>query len=286
MREGFLLAWRFCSGAGQRSGSSWASTSEVVVLMSIYRFDGSGAVPSELEAISREAPMVPRVLLVHGQPGSGSLWGHLPRALGGLGEIYSYDRPGWGQKSGEAGGLGHNVEYLDAVLQCFGDDPPVLLGYSYGAAVVLDWIAERQPRGVRALLVAPAANLLALGALDRLFEVELVGSVISALASGTLRHAARGSLTQKLHHARSLLIESMTLLDDLGRVRFALPDDARVAVLSGLLDRVVPPRAVVALAQGLQVREISWCAQAGHLIVWTHPGAVAAALGGLLGSRG
>lgn len=251
--------------------------------LAIYSFDSRGVASLGEVPAPLDSPGRPAVLLVHGQPGSGSFWGPLPRALHRIGQIYSYDRPGWGQSEAEVGGLGTNVEHLDKVVSTFGERAPVLVGYSYGAAVVLDWIAERAPVGVKALLVSPAANPLAYGPMDRLFEFELAGSAISLLASGTLRRALRDSAHARIRYARSLLAESNTLLADLTRVRTSPCRDAAVAIVSGLADRVVSPRSVASLAKELNLDDVSWCADAGHLLVWTNPGAIAGALTKLIG---
>ena len=246
--------------------------------LAIYSFDSRGVAFPAGAATAPDSSGRPPVLLVHGQPGSGSFWGPLPRALFRIGQIYSYDRPGWGKNDAEVGGLGLNVEHLDDVVATFGERPPILLGYSYGAAVVLDWIAQRAPGRVKALLVSPAANPLAYGPMDRLFEIELVGSAISVLASGTLRRALRSSAHARIRYARSLLAESNSLFADLSKVRASLPGDATIAIVSGLLDRVVTPRSVATLSKELNLCYVSWCVDAGHLLVWTNPDVIAAAL--------
>ena len=224
------------------------------------------------------------MLFVHGQPGSGTMWGPLPHFVAPFANVVTFDRPGWGEPENAAGNLASNVSYLDSIVGLFLGQSPVLLGYSYGAAVVINWMAETQPNQSRALLVAPAANQLAYGTVDRLFELELLGGIWSLLGLGLGTRFGKRAAVANLYRARSLLFESQNLLADLGKINYLLPDDARVEIIAGLLDRVVPPSAVVALAAALGGVDVFWSPRQGHMVIWKDPELIAMHLARLLRS--
>ena len=192
--------------------------------------------------------------------------------------VYSYDRPGWGANGEDPVGLAGNARHLAELIESFSQGPPVLVGYSYGAAVVLEYLRMSQLPGVSALLVAPAANAGAVGPLDRILEMEWLAGVLSLATSRGGHRLAKLPLNSGFRRVRSLLTESRGLAGELRNASGYQLKSASLGIVAGLADRVVPPSAVAALAADVDAAFVAWTPRAGHLIVWQEPKAIKAAL--------
>lgn len=98
------------------------------------------------------------IVLVHGLPGSAYEWGRLPECLLGVGfRVVRYDRVGYGHSSRRAGGeeptLANALE-LAELCSALALPDPVLLGFSYGGAIVQDLVTIRPGVARAAVLLA------------------------------------------------------------------------------------------------------------------------------------
>ncbi len=249
----------------------------------IYQFDGErGCMVPLLETIANGRPSV---LLVHGQPGSGAMWGEVPFMLHKFANVFSYDRPGWGSSSLSATDLSGNTDYLASVVSAIGISSLVLVGYSYGGAVVLDY-CSRSNSNPRVVLIAPAANYHALGLLDSVLEIG-VFDLFSRPRSRyfKLRRALRLDQTPTGLAIKSLLSESRWIRKDLQALR--VPKDlASVVIVAGILDRVVPPTSIRALSQSLGDANVEWFGKLGHTIIWQAPEVIVSVISKFLGNSG
>jgi pimeloyl-ACP methyl ester carboxylesterase len=103
----------------------------------------------------------PPLVLVHGMPGSAYEWGGLPARLIAAGlRVIRYDRVGYGHSSRRAAGedpLRANALELAALCDALALDRPVLLGFSYGGAIVQELLVA-QPAAARAAVLLAAVG--------------------------------------------------------------------------------------------------------------------------------
>ena len=79
------------------------------------------------------------VVLLHGQPGSGSAWDPVTRRLEREFRVLAPDRIGYGASVGEARGLADNAELVAALIRATGAAPATVVAHSWagGVAVLL-----------------------------------------------------------------------------------------------------------------------------------------------------
>ena len=170
-------------------------------------------------------PAGPRVILVHGTPGSATAWSdYLMNVPGGL-ELVAIDRPGFG-RSGPEGALTSLAAQAAAVAALLPDDgrPVVLLGHSLGGPVIAR-VAIDHPGKVTGLVLL-AASLDP--ALEEINPLQYVGDW--ALVRGLLPRVLRNANTELL----ALKGELDALAPQLNRI------SAKVVIVHGTLDDLVP----------------------------------------------
>lgn len=135
----------------------------------------------------------PAVLLLHGQPGSGTDWDAVICQLRDDCTVVTVDRPGYGRTAAAAAGFEANAAAAVATLERLGIDRAVLVGHSWGGGVALA-AAERHPEQVNGVvLVSSIAPGIAPRLLDRVLAAPVVGDVMAAstfAAAGTLLASA------------------------------------------------------------------------------------------------
>lgn len=167
----------------------------------------------------------PRVILIHGTPGTATAWAdYLQRPPQGM-EIIAIDRPGNGQSdpAGAAPSLQAQGTAVRALLPQDGRRA-VLLGHSLGGAVAA-WVAAREPERVQGLVLL-AASLDP--QLETVHPLQTVGDwpPVRALLSRTLRNANA---------------ELLALRGELDMLAPRLPAiRARVEIVHGTQDDLVP----------------------------------------------
>jgi pimeloyl-ACP methyl ester carboxylesterase len=242
------------------------------------------------------------VLLLHGQPGAAADWEHVRASIGNARRTLAFDRPGWDGRSAVRD-LAGNARAARMVLDRVGVARATVVGHSHGAAVAA-WLAWSSPERVgRLVLVAPAANLDSLGAVDYLLATPLVGWLASvgtmagtglvlragpvrrwmveatALDDRYLRSAGRVLLAPSAW--RSFVHEQRFLVRDLPVLERRLGEiSAPTTIVAGTADRVVPIATARRLADQIRGAELVEIDRAGHLVHLHHAGEVARAITG------
>jgi non-heme chloroperoxidase len=98
------------------------------------------------------------VVLVHGLPGSAYEWGRLPELLVAAGlRVVRYDRVGYGHSSRRMDDSGDpvraNVRELGELCDALDLASPLLLGWSYAGAIVLDLLGDHPDRACGVILL-------------------------------------------------------------------------------------------------------------------------------------
>jgi abhydrolase domain-containing protein 6 len=258
------------------------------------------------EAPPEPSPSAPAILLLHGQPGGAADWDAVRAALGPEALTIAPDRPGWDRRRRATDLEGNARAALDE-LDSRGVGAAIVVGHSLGGTIAA-WLAATHPDRVVALvLAAPAANAASLYRLDRWLAAPVAGELSSALSLAGLglmltlpplrRRVATtiGIDVSYLEQARrpilrpgawrSYLAEQRTLLRQMPQLEQRLAEiRAPTTILIGSGDRIVPPRAAVALSRQIRGAETRLVAGAGHLLPQTRPEAVAAAVRAALAS--
>ena len=130
----------------------------------------------------------PRVILVHGTPGSGKSWGeYLLDPPAGV-EMLALDRPGFGM-SGPQDAVTSLAAQAAAVIALLPADGrrAILVGHSSGGPIVA-WVAAQHPARVAALVLLAASTD---PQLESIHPMQYVGALwpISALLPRTIRNS-------------------------------------------------------------------------------------------------
>ena len=253
-------------------------------------------------AVRRRRPTPDPVLLLHGQPGAASDWEQVRASIGDVPTTLAFDRPGWDGRSAVRD-LAGNATAARTVLDRAGIRRATVVGHSLGAAVA-SWLAWSSPERVgRLVLVAPAANVESLSAVDYLLATPVVGwlASVGAMAGGGLALGAE-PVRRRLAEAtalddhylqlagrtllaprtwRSFVREQRLLVRDLPELERRLADiSAPTTIVAGAADRVVPLGAARRLAGQIRGAELVEIEHAGHLVHRHHAGEVARAIAG------
>jgi pimeloyl-ACP methyl ester carboxylesterase len=199
--------------------------------------------------------------------------------------------------------LAGNAAAARTVLDRAGVDRAIVVGHSLGSAVAA-WLAWSSPERVgRLVLVAPAANVDSLSAVDGLMATPVVGWLAGAgamvgggllLGAGPVRRwvaeatalddrylqsAGRMLLTPSMW--RSFVREQRLLVRDLPALERRLGEiSAPTTIVAGTADRVVPIAAARRLAGQIRGAKLVQIANAGHLVHQHHAADVARAIAG------
>src|SRR6476469_3211682 len=117
-----------------------------------------------------------KLVLLHGQPGSGADW--LPvveRLPDGLAPLV-LDRPGYGSNPATAGDFTLNAEAVLAEMDAHDIERAVLVGHSYGGGVALV-TAKMAPERDEALVLVASVGPGAINGWDRLLAAPIAGPV-------------------------------------------------------------------------------------------------------------
>lgn len=251
------------------------------------------------------------ILLLHGAFGGAEDWAAtvLDR-VGERGYALAFDRPGHGYSVGEPLARGTPKEQarrLWLAVDSLGLEPPIAVGFSYGAAVALALALERPGEIAGLLLVAPASHPWP-GSVDigyRIAGAPVLGPLLSRTWLAPLAHLvapissgrsfAPGDKPDSFSASPLGLALSPPRLrsntEDMRHLRGALAAQAPgyrglglpVVVLQGTGDVIVSPRIhAEALADAIPGAELVWVEGGGHQLPYSHPGEVLAALDRLL----
>jgi pimeloyl-ACP methyl ester carboxylesterase len=231
------------------------------------------------------------VVLLHGQPGSGSDWqevaARLPRGL----HAVALDRPGYGASRKPAGGFAYNARAVVAEMDARGIERAVLVGHSYGGGVALS-AAQLAPGRVEALVLLASVGPDCLTGWDRLLAAPAAGEVCALAAWRFTPWFARARLAAidrrrqpggasehvnwhiwgNAHHDhgplwRSFLTEQRALVSELGGITGSLAHIKQpVLLLADPADTLIPVAATHQLAAGLPDSRVELLSQTGHHI--------------------
>ncbi len=258
-------------------------------------------------SLSIDAGTGPTVVFIHGQPGSGADWWPVAELLTDDHHVLAPDRPGWGNHPRPATTLLGNA---DSLVRMLGHEPPdaplVIVGHSLGGGIALE-LALGWPELVGALvLVSSVGTRSALGGMDVVLAVPVVGSGVlragAAMVGRGARALTRLSLSPKAEPlferanrfpgVRSFLAESDREMDGRGRRSFMVEQKALLeetpsierrlaslrvpcAVVQGAKDRVVSLASARDLAGAIPGAELVVCEGAGHRLAFERPQVIA-----------
>jgi pimeloyl-ACP methyl ester carboxylesterase len=230
------------------------------------------------------------VVLLHGQPGSGSDWQQLAAQLPPGLRAVAVDRPGYGASRLAAGGFAHNARAVVAELDSRGIDRAVLVGHSYGGGVALS-VARQAPQRVEALVLLASVGPGCLTGWDRLLGAPVAGEVCAVVAWWLTPWLARALLAAVARHRRrpiaadehvnwhiwgharrdhgplwrSFLIEQRALVRELGDLTGSLASVRQpVLLVADPQDTLIPVRTTDQLAAALPDARVQFFDQVGH----------------------
>src|SRR6266516_672760 len=123
----------------------------------------------------------PAVLLLHGQPGSGTDWRAVERQLASQFRVIAPDRPGYGTNRAKPGDFAANARAMVNLLDRLGQKRAIIVGHSWGGGAAIA-MARRYPERVAGLvLVGAVGDGSALGLSDRLLAQPLLGSLLAVI---------------------------------------------------------------------------------------------------------
>lgn len=248
------------------------------------------------------------VLLLHGQPGTGSDWQWVVPHLADRYTVVVPDRPGYGRTGGPATGFVGNARAALALLDELGLLRAVWVGHSWSGAVALA-AAETSPERVAGLvLVSSVGPGSPIAWDDRLLAAPLLGDVVAAATVGGIelmlgrrrvRDLAERRLAGRPHDAvvaltrltgasaegghepvwRSFVAEQRALVAELEGLAPGLAGiDCPTVILHGSHDRMVTPAVAEQLHAAIPGAALRLIPGAGHLLPHDRPRAVAEAV--------
>jgi pimeloyl-ACP methyl ester carboxylesterase len=255
-----------------------------------------------LERAGAGAPVV----LLHGLPGTGEDWNEVTPLLAGHRTI-AVDRPGFGYSGGGYLRFNRQIEVLSELLARLGVRRPVLVGHSYGGTIALAF-AERHPHALRGLvLVDAAAAGTHVGSFERaqahavkFLQLPVIHQIANATFSQLLSttsvelldgEAFEPQAVSPAHRHRLLAInmqrgnlkayageelEANQVFGEIDRRLGSIRIPA--VVIQGMKDKLVEPQYGRKLAAELPHAQLEMI-PGGHMAPYTHPYAVAAAVG-------
>ncbi|MGH9208646.1 MAG: alpha/beta fold hydrolase, partial [Acidimicrobiales bacterium] len=123
----------------------------------------------------------PPVVLLHGQPGSGSSWDPVTNLLEPDFRVLAPDRVGYGATAGEARGLAGNAQLVEAFIRARGAAPATVVAHSWSGGVAV-LLADRCPALVKSLvLVGAACTPDSLNALDGWLNLPIIGDALTVI---------------------------------------------------------------------------------------------------------
>jgi len=244
------------------------------------------------------------MVLLHGQPGTGSSWEPLIRQLEREFRVIAPDRAGYGRTGLEACGLAANAELVAGLIEERGAAPATVVAHSWSGAVAV-LLALRRPELVGSLvLLGAACTPDSLTTLDRWLVAPYLGTAMAAvgvagigtvlpairsfvplaprrlqpylataLPDGEVSGVAWGELRRTV---RSFTVEQRALHCEMPAVTAALGQlGLPVEVVSGQWDLVVPPRSATTLTEAVPDAVHTVINGAGHFVARDDPATVA-----------
>jgi pimeloyl-ACP methyl ester carboxylesterase len=258
----------------------------------------------KLRYLERPGPE-PAVLLIHGLPGTAEDFEDVTPLLAGHRTI-AIDRPGFGFSTGGYFSFDRQLQAVRELIERLHLGRPILVGHSYGGAISLAY-AERHHSEVRGLVLVDAAatcthnSAFARGQARfvKFLELPVISQVADVTFSQLLRTASADPAESEAfspnpvnprHHQRVLSInlkhgnleaysgEVVAANGVIEGVNRGLRDiHVPAVVVQGAQDKLVKPECGRRLAASLPGARLQMV-QGGHMVPYTHPAAVAAAV--------
>lgn len=204
-----------------------------------------------------------RVVLLHGQPGTGRGWRRVVAALDHSLDVIAPDRPGYGHNPQPAGGVHHNVEWVSELVDHDLGTPTVVVAHSWAGGPVLE-LGRRRPDAVHGLVLVASVGPGAITAADRILARPVF---------------ARPVPLRRRSVVRTFLAEQRALVEELPEVIEQIEQVVTpTIVVAGTRDRVVPFSTAEALAARLPNAELVPVERGGHPLHRTHPDVIADAV--------
>jgi pimeloyl-ACP methyl ester carboxylesterase len=274
---------------------------------------GSFVALAGLEVRYLERPGVqPAVLLIHGLPGTAEDFNKVTALLPGRRTV-AIDRPGYGFSTGGYFPFDRQLQTIQELIDRLHLGHPILVGHSYGGAIALAF-AEQHPNEVRGLVLVDAAATCtrntayqrAQARMVKVLELPVVAQIADVTFSQLLRKvsAEQGDskafdpdsvdpahihrvLAINMKHGNLEAYAGETLAAngviegvDRGLKRITTP----AVVIQGASDELVKPQCGRRLAAALPDARLEMVS-GGHMVPYTHPRAVAAAVQSLVGGH-
>jgi pimeloyl-ACP methyl ester carboxylesterase len=257
----------------------------------------------KLRYLERPGPE-PAVLLIHGLPGTAEDFEDVTPLIGH--RTVAIDRPGYGFSTGGYFPFDRQLQAVHEVIERLHLGRPILVGHSYGGAISLAY-AERRPSEVRGLVLVDAAatcthnsafaraqarfvKFVELPVISQLSDVTFSQLLRTASADPAESEAFGPNPVNQRHRQRVLAINlkhgnleayagetvaANGVIEGLNRGIAEIHVPA--VVVQGAQDKLVKPECGRRLAATLPNAHLEMV-QGGHMVPYTHPAAVAAAV--------
>lgn len=257
----------------------------------------------KLRYLERPGPE-PAVLLIHGLPGTAEDFEDVTPLIGH--RTIAIDRPGYGFSTGGYFPFNRQIQAVRETIEKLHLGKPILVGHSYGGAISLAY-AERYPTEVRGLVLVDAAATCthnsgferAQARFVQAMELPVISQVADVTFSQLMRTASADPRESEAfspnpvnsrHHQRVLAInlkhgnmeayagEMLAANGVIEGVNRGLSSiHVPTVVIQGAQDKLVKPecgRRLAATVPGARLEMV----QGGHMVPYTHPATVAAAV--------
>ena len=248
------------------------------------------------------------MVLLHGQPGSGTDWKQVEERLPHGLNVLAPDRPGYGASRRPAGGFAAGARALLAEMDARGIDQAVLVGHSYGGGVALA-AARLAPERVAGLVLLASVGPGCLTGADWPLAAPVSGEFFALMAWWLTPWLARAGLAAvtrlrrrplasdefvnlqtwgKAHYDhgplwRSFLTEQRALMRELDDLTASLPGVTQpVLLLADARDMIIPVQATHRLAAVLPDARVELLNGPGHHLPRRAAPGIADAIAGFL----
>ncbi len=247
----------------------------------------------------------PAVLLIHGLPGTAEDFEAITPLIRDHRTI-AIDRPGYGFSTGGYFPFDRQLQAVHELIEKLHLRRPILVGHSYGGAISLAY-AERHPSEVRGLVLVDAAatcthnstfvraqaqfvKFVELPVISQLSDITFSQLLRTASANPAEKEAFSPNPVNSRHHQRVLAINlkrgnleayagetqaANGVIEGVNRGLGSIHVPA--VVIQGAQDKLVKPECGRRLAASLPDAHLQMV-QGGHMVPYTHPAAVAAAV--------
>lgn len=241
------------------------------------------------------------VVFLHGQPGAGSDWDSVQRALPDKIRRVAFDRPGYRSSPYPAGSFAENARWLVAELDRAGIGRALLVGHSYGGGVALT-TAALAPERVAGLVLVASVGPECVDGWDRLLAAPVTGTICALSAWWLTPWFARKRLARiermrgrplephehlnleawgNARHAhgamwRTFLTEQRELVRNLDRLNTTLGQIiVPTVVIADPGDKMIPVSTALALHSQLVGSRLVLVSEGGHHLPRRNPQAIA-----------